>query len=407
MGFFDNNSYFRKAGQKAMGTVEAASHVADAVQSTRTAFGKMSDENLPYANMMGNPQGARGRESMFRGFDDDPEDEENGGGYSQEAIVVTENLRNTFRQKAKLKVDIISGRIKSRAILKKLAAKLLIQNQGDEEIANRYKGFEPDQIKELDKDTQKIIRNQKHIKAIDSIELPQELKEQCIEYFAIEFEDEYVENNGKMPDFSQFNPMELMFQNFDAPYKELLGDLVLDIGMDLKPKATDFLSSLFNKYVKKKVDEIEQPEQVIEQAPVNNDIPQNDVNTEQPSAVVVEEPAVEEVVEISNNILQLPRPQPQRWASTFKINGLEPDSTTPHFEDFLASRGLDMDDLSWGNDKVLFPDVSDRLRFLNDFDKFSEAREKSLLNNAIEDIENIDEEEKSDGDSDLEEHEEE
>lgn len=386
MSIFDNLGSLRKSGGRILSGVEATTKVAETLNQTRHAFSGMDEEELPYGSMMGKNQGARGRASNLpNDFDEDddfPEDTR----YStyNEPIIVTEALRNTFRKKAELKVGIIAGRIKEQFILKKLAAKLFIQNTGDAEIANKYRDFTPDQIKELDRPTQKVIRNQKHIQSIDAIELSQELKDQCVEYFLIEFEDEYVNTNGQMPDFSGFNPMELMFQKFNEPFKELLGDLALDLGLELKPKATQYLDLVLNKFVKKKAEEI--TGESVDEAP------EEPIVQEQPSAVVVEESVLTDVPipDEMKEVLKLPSAINQRkWASTYLKDQQMPEYETPNYQDFLTSKGLDFDDVTF-NDDSMFPQLNDRLKFLQEFDKWNGFRaNENLMNEVHEKMNNV------------------
>lgn len=379
----------RNLGQRVVTGIKAVGTMNDAVQTAHSAFSGVSDE-LPHSGMMGNPAGARGRQSYIPDIDD--EDEPEFEQYYQEPIPeITESLKRNFEQKAKIKTQIIAGQIRKQYLWRRLLAKLVIQNKGDAQVANKYKDFTEDEIKELPKNIQLIIRNQNHLKAIDSIKIDKALEESCIEYFMMEFEEDY--RNGIQLDLRNTNPVELMVMQYNQPFDEVLADIGIDWGLEAKPKVMQIVENVFTKYFGKNQNEVVQEAPIVEETPsaevLNSSQEINPESNENPSTTEeVVTPNMGEEQE-PTNLVQLPTAKPQRWSKTYLQNQEMPNEGTPRWLNYLASKGLTMDMIQDENN--FFDDIDHRLRFLAEFDNNWQGEVKTFsiaekLNMIQEDI---------------------
>lgn len=231
---------FKKMGRAAMGGARATQTAYNAAQQAREAFGGMANDT-PNGGMMGNPWG--GKINDWDSPENDHWDE-----YGTQQIEVDDSVRRNFRKKAEIKTDIIIGRIRASYLYKRIIAKLLITNKGDDKIALQHKELSEEEVRELPKEIQKLLRNQMHIAKIDSVKIDEDLRESCVEYFAFEFEENY--RNGIANDFSGINPMQLLYQQYNQPFNELLGDLALDFGLENKEKGIAIAQAFIAKLMK-------------------------------------------------------------------------------------------------------------------------------------------------------------
>lgn len=357
--------------------VNSVRGVGEAVHQATNAFQSMTNGDIPHGGMMGNPQTARGKSSyMPENDDDEPFDDDEYGDNSAYANqpqlrIVTNELQHTFERKAKLKYAIISGKLKDKNNWRRLIATLVVEDKDDKEIAKKYKDYDDDDISNLDKTIQRIIRNQNHLKKINSIKIEPEIEEQCIEFFVMEFVDDYMA--GREPDFSGINAVELMYSKFTEPYNALIADLAIDYGLELKPKAIEFFKKVYIKVLGKQVDEL-----TGETPPLAVDQPMAELVEETPPIVMPESAAI---LVPESNIIPLPRTQLKPMLRRWGVNPIEfPTLEVDYFEEFLASKGMDYDDIVY-DEATLFDSAEAKLTFLKEFDKFAEIRAKAELEN--------------------------
>jgi hypothetical protein len=253
-----NNSLktLRNLGRGVIGGVNAVRTGAEAYEQAKNAFGSMS--NTPNASMLNPSNQQQPLQFENDGWDESP----------QQQYDIDAGTAKNFRKKAEMKADLMISSVKKSFLFKKIIAKLIVTNKGDDEIFNTHKDLDYDEIKDLPQDIQKIIRNQKHVRKIESVEIDEILRESCIEYFIFEFEEDY--RNGINPDFSGINPVELIIRKFNEPFDELVGDLILDFGLAHKEKGIEFGKKLMENImakVKKEIPEEIIEEQVLEEVP--------------------------------------------------------------------------------------------------------------------------------------------
>ena len=250
MSIFDN---IRKINQ-------VASKGVNAFETAKTAFSSFGStaQKHPYQDMLGNPTTSRGREGYVQ-----PEqqltDDDDEGQFEQYPVVereVSEALLNSFRKRATMKTDMIILRLQNRFLYQKVLAKIFIQNKGDDMIAKKYFDADEDEIDELSASIKKVLRNQKHLRAIENFKIDDYFKDSCIEFFTLEFEEDY--RNGLMPDFKDINPVELLTLKMQEPFNRLLSDYAVDFALELKPKIIEGAAALKNKYIDKPKQEVAQ-----------------------------------------------------------------------------------------------------------------------------------------------------
>ena len=144
---------FKNIGKVAMGGARATQTAYNAAQQAREAFGGMANDT-PNGGMMGNPWGGKGNDW------DSPEND-HWDEYGTQQLEVDDSVRRNFRQKAEIKTDIIIGRIRGSYLYKRIIAKLLITNKGDDKIANQHKELSEEEVRELPKEIQKILSKDK------------------------------------------------------------------------------------------------------------------------------------------------------------------------------------------------------------------------------------------------------
>lgn len=246
MSFFDK---FKKATETVKGTGNALKTAAD-------AFGAFSATPHPYQNMMGNPTTSRGSAGQLRNYQyQEPEsryeeEEQEGVHYHQPEVIereVSEALMLSFKKRATVKTDMIILQLQRKYLYQKVLAKVVIQNKGDDETARIHQDIDEDEFAELSKDVQKILRNQRHLRAIENFKIEDYFKESCIEYFVMEFEEDY--RNGIAPDFKDINPIQLMMMKMQEPFTQLVADYVVDYALELKPKIIEGATALKTKYI--------------------------------------------------------------------------------------------------------------------------------------------------------------
>lgn len=268
--------------KKATATVKGT---GNALKTAADAFGAFSANPHPYQSMMGNPTTSRGSEGQLRNYhyeqeqSEFAEDEEEDIQYTTQIVEreVSSALMESFRKRATMKTDMIILRLQKNYLLQKVLAKLVICNEGDELIAKKHEDLEDDEIKDLPKEVQKILRNQKHIQAIEAFSVESYFKESCIEYFTMEFEEDY--RNGLTPDFKDINPIELLTMKMQEPFNNLMADYAVDYALRMKPEIMKGVQAVKAKYIDgaiKKVAKDNTPEpQIIQsepQTPLQNNL---------------------------------------------------------------------------------------------------------------------------------------
>lgn len=227
----------------------------DAVRTARKAFDSFSNAQHPYNGMLGNPTTSRGKEGRldyYQKSDEEIEDED----FEPQVVEreVSAALMESFRMRAAMKTDLIILKLQKKYLFQKVLAKIVIQNKGDDLIAKKHEDFEDDEIKELPKDVQKVLRNQKHLKAIEGFKIEDYFKQSCIEYFTMEFEEDY--RNGLTPDFKDINPIELLTMKMQEPFEKLVADYAIDYALEVKPKIIEGASTLKTKYINRAVKKV-------------------------------------------------------------------------------------------------------------------------------------------------------
>ncbi|WP_109742575.1 hypothetical protein [Arcicella aurantiaca] len=286
-----NNSLntLKKLGRGVLDGVNAVRTGAEAYEQAKNAFGGMG--NTPNASMLNPSNQQQPIQFENDGWDNSPQ---------QIQYDIDAGTAKIFRKKAEMKADLMILNVKKSFLFKRIIAKLIVTNKGDDEIFNTHKDLDYDEIKDLPQDIQKIIRNQKHVRKIESVEIDEILRESCIEYFVFEFEEDY--RNGINPDFSGINPVELIYRKFNEPFDELIGDLVLDFGLAHKEKGIEFGKKLMENIMAKVKKETPIEEEIEEQ--VLEDSPSEDVE-------VIEEGVLENSPEQIDDQSENIEPEPQ------------------------------------------------------------------------------------------------
>lgn len=229
----------------------------DAIKAASNAFSAFQP-NHPYNGMMGNPTTSRGKEGNLDSYRfEQNEHEEDEQEYYQPEVIerqVSDKLMESFRKRASMKTDMIILQLQTKYLYQKVLAKVIIQNKGDELIAKKHEDIDDEEIKELPKEIQKILRNQKHLKAIEGFRIEDYFKESCIEYFTMEFEEDY--RNGLTPDFKDINPIELLTMKMQEPFNNLIADYAVDYALEIKPKIIQGIGSLKKKYIDSPIKEV-------------------------------------------------------------------------------------------------------------------------------------------------------
>ncbi|MEA5402635.1 hypothetical protein VB776_06900 [Arcicella sp. DC2W] len=238
--------------KRATDTVKGA---GNALKTAADAFGGISPNQHAYQGMMGNPTTSRGNDGQLRNYQYQQEqsryeEEEEEVHYHHPEVIereVSDALMASFRKRATVKTDMIILQLQRKYLYQKVLAKVIIQNKGDDETARTHQDIDDDEFSQLSKDIQKILRNQKHLRAIENFKIEDYFKESCIEYFVMEFEEDY--RNGIAPDFKDINPIELMMMKMQEPFTQLVADYVVDYALDLKPKIIEGATALKTKYI--------------------------------------------------------------------------------------------------------------------------------------------------------------
>lgn len=234
--------------EKLKNNVAKVGSATDAVRTAREAFSAFSNTQHPYNGMMGNPTTSRGKEGRLEYYQK-PELEIEDEDFEPQIVEreVSAALMESFRKRAAMKTDMIILELQKKYLFQKVLAKIIIQNKGDDLIAKKHEDLDDDEIKELPKEVQKVLRNQKHLKAIEGFKIEDYFKESCIEYFTMEFEEDY--RNGLTPDFKDINPIELLTMKMQEPFQKLVADYVVDYVLEVKPKIIEGASTLKTKYI--------------------------------------------------------------------------------------------------------------------------------------------------------------
>lgn len=277
------NSFFQKTrdvGKAITGASRVAKVSVDAVNMARQAFNL--DGNQP--NNYGNQQQESFPTQHY--YDDDAINDTQ---LKDLEVEPTPQDKKNFRKKAEIKAKIIVGTIKSSYLWKRILAKLIITNKGDDEIALRHKDLSESQIKELPKDVQLILRNQKHVQSIDNIKVSDDLMEAAVDYYAFEFEEQY--RRGEYIDYSGIDPIKLIIQEHNAPFNELIGDLILDFGLNKKEALIEIGTKFYQKISEKYLDKPQLSEE--EAREVVTELVDNELKAEtETSAEVVSDPGI-------------------------------------------------------------------------------------------------------------------
>lgn len=247
MSIFDKFKQASKVGQQATQALDMAKNAFSAFDSTQHS----------YTGMMGNPTTARGREGFINHYETSQEpvhDFEDEPSYFQEPSIerdISEALLSSFRKRAAMKTDMIILNLQKKFQFQKVLAKIIIQNKGDDLLAKKYQDYQEEELDDLPKVVQKVLRNQKHIKAIEAVSIDAYFKESCIDYFTLEFEEDY--RNGLTPDFKDINPIELLQLKMQEPFLKLLSDYAVDLALEAKPKIISGFGQLKQQYIDPKV----------------------------------------------------------------------------------------------------------------------------------------------------------
>ena len=236
-------SFFSKQENPVMNGMNAVRKTADAINQAHDAFGAIGG-NPAMASMMGDtyPTSRPSKSSSRRFYDDEDDDRDHG---YQAPVVLDDQLMKNFRKKAEMQTDLLIGELEFAYLWKRLVAKLFVTNIGDEDVAKEYRDVEEEEILNLPKDVQLILRNQIHVKSIDKVTIDATLKESIVDYFVLDYETTY--RSGVMPDFSHINPIALLKQKFNNPFYKLVGDLTYDWGLKNKEEGKQLLTNVFNK----------------------------------------------------------------------------------------------------------------------------------------------------------------
>ncbi|MEA5425367.1 hypothetical protein [Arcicella lustrica] len=225
----------------------------DALKIAADAFGGFSPSQHPYQGMMGNPTTSRGNAGQLKNYQyqqlQNQNEEEEEVHYHPEVVEreVSSALLESFRKRATMKTDKIILSLQKKYLFQKVLAKIVISNQGDDLIAKKHEDLEDDEIKDLPKEVQKILRNQKHLQAIEGFKIEDYFKESCIEYFTMEFEEDY--RNGLTPDFKDINPIELLTMKMQEPFNNLMADYAVDYALRMKPEIIKGATAIKSKYI--------------------------------------------------------------------------------------------------------------------------------------------------------------
>ena len=236
-------SFFSKQENPVMNGMNAVRKTADAINQAHDAFAGIGG-NPAMASMMGDtyPTSRPSKSNSRRFYDDEDDDRDHG---YQAPVVLDDQLMKNFRKKAEMQTDLLIGELEFAYLWRRLVAKLFITNVGDEEVAKEYRDVEEEEITNLPKSVQLILRNQIHVKSIDKVTIDATLKESIIDYFVLDYETTY--RSGVMPDFSHINPIALLKQKFNNPFYKLIGDLTYDWGLKNKEEGKKLLTNVFNK----------------------------------------------------------------------------------------------------------------------------------------------------------------
>lgn len=225
------------------------------------AFSSMTDN--AYSKSIGMPTTARqndGRISQYADFarnqeedeEDEEEDVENDRYYRDmpEEREVNDSLRDSFVRRAEMKTDQLILTLKRSFQWKRVFTNVLVKGQGDDTIVKQYRNADDDDIDRLPKEIQKVLRNSKNLKAIDGISIDVTLRQACIEFFAMEFEEDF--RNGLTPDFKDINPIKLLELKMAEPFEKIMGDFVMDFAIEHKQGVVDLVKDAKKKYIDKK-----------------------------------------------------------------------------------------------------------------------------------------------------------
>jgi len=256
-------NFFSKQDNPVMNGINTVRKTADAFNQAHDAFAGIGG-NPAMASMMGDTYTSRPNPSSnTRRFYDDDDDERDHA--YQAPVILDDQLMKNFRKKAEMQTDLLIGELEFAYLWKRLVTKLFITNVGDEDLAKQYRNVEEDEITNLPKDVQLILRNQIHAKSIDKVTIDAVLKESIVDYFMLDYETSY--RSGVMPDFSHINPIALLKQKFNNPFYKLVGDLTYDWGLKNKAEGKKLLTNVFNKlkerFTESDLEAIESIEQTI------------------------------------------------------------------------------------------------------------------------------------------------
>lgn len=236
-------NFFSKQDNPVLNSMDKVRKTADAINQAHDAFAGIGG-NPAMASMMGDtyPTSRPSKSNSRRFYDDEDDDRDHG---YQAPVVLDDQLMKNFRKKAEMQTDLLIGELEFAYLWRRLVAKLFITNVGDEEVAKEYRDVQEEEITNLPKSVQLILRNQIHVKSIDKVTIDATLKESIIDYFVLDYETTY--RSGVMPDFSHINPIALLKQKFNNPFYKLVGDLTYDWGLKNKEEGKLLLANIFNK----------------------------------------------------------------------------------------------------------------------------------------------------------------
>lgn len=251
MGLFDKIKKTGSALQKG----------AEKFSIAERAFAGMTDN--AYTKSIGMPTTARDRDGRIGQYadyaqnreDDDDEDDDDvpSDNYYRdmpEEREVNDSLRDSFYRRAEMKTDQLILTLKRNFQWKRVATNVIVKNSGDDTIVKQYQNAEAEDIDRLPKEIQKVLRNSKNLKAIEGIAIDDTLRTACIEFFAMEFEEDY--RNGLAPDFKDINPIKLLELKMSEPFEKIMGDFVMDFAIDHKQGVVDAIKEAKKKYIDKK-----------------------------------------------------------------------------------------------------------------------------------------------------------
>jgi hypothetical protein len=250
MGLFDKIKTGSSALQKGIEKFSVAER----------AFSGMTDN--AYTKSIGMPTTARDRDGRIGQYadyaqnreeeEDDDDDVPSDSYYRDmpEEREVNDSLRDSFYRRAEMKTDQLIFTLKRNFQWKRVVTNVIVKNSGDDTIVKQYQNADDEDIDRLPKEIRKVLRNSKNLKAIDGIAIDETLRTACIEFFAMEFEEDY--RNGLTPDFKDINPIKLLELKMSEPFEKIIGDFVMDFAIDHKQGVVDAIKEAKKKYIDKK-----------------------------------------------------------------------------------------------------------------------------------------------------------